>query len=74
VFECPDRSVVLVWRRIEPGPCRDTCLRARRELSHRPRAAADRLRDLAERHVEDVMEHERRALRGRELLEHASSA
>jgi hypothetical protein len=42
----------------------------RGELPNRFRCAADHLGDLAEGHVEDVVEHERRALRRRELLEH----
>jgi hypothetical protein len=64
-------AIVLVARGREARAlARDVAPRARGELTHSPGCAADHLGDVAERHVEDVVQHERRALRRRELLEH----
>ena len=64
-------AIVLVARGREARALAlDVAAGARGELPHRLGRAADHLGDVAERHVEHVVQHERRALRGRELLEH----
>src|SRR5918998_825433 len=64
-------AIVLVARGREARALAlDVTAGARGELPHRLGRAADHLGDVAERHVEHVVQHERRALRGRELLEH----
>ena len=69
------RPLVLVARGLEARALpRDVAAGARGELAHRLGRAAHDVRDLAERQLEHVVQHERRALGGRELLEHASSA
>ena len=67
----PPRAGVLGPGGRPPRPLAlDVPARPRGELAHRVRRAADDLRDLRERHVEHVVQHERGALGGRELLEH----
>src|SRR5436190_964739 len=59
-------AIVLVARGREARALvRDVASGARGELAHRLGRAADHLGDIAEGHFEHVVQHERRALRGR---------
>src|SRR4051794_26138617 len=64
-------AIVLVPRgRVAPALALDVAGGARGELPNRLGRAADHLGDIGERQVEYVVQHERRALGGGELLEH----